>query len=156
METLVDIITNEEMRNSELEMALILYCILVNSLDKTEGEKFDKIKNELFPLIKLLKEIFCEFDHNELHNERTFIFALRSPAGYHDVHYIIYNGDDMLNEYDSDADADVNIMDLYHYDNNLNKGRFSRKENKKDRRIGKRYERVLNFYLYDSKNFYRL
>ena len=154
VEALVDIIKNEEMRNSELEMALILYCILVNSLDKTEGEKFDNIKNELFPLIKLLKEIFYEFEHNELHNERTFIFALRSPAGYHNVYYTIYNGDDMLNEYDSDAD--VNIMDLYHYDDNLNEGRFSRKKNKKDRRIGERYDRVLDFYLYDRKNYYRL
>ena len=156
VEELVDIITNEEMRHSELKMALILYCILVNSLDKTEGEKFDKIKNELFPLIKLLKEIFCEFDHNEIHNERTFIFALRSPAGYHDVQYNINNGDDMLNKYDFDAGADVNIMDLYYYDDNLNEGRFSRKKNKKDKRIGERYDIVLNFYLCDLKNYYRL
>ena len=47
-------------------------------------------------------------------------------------------------------------MDLYHYDYNLNEGRFSRKENKKDRRIGKRYEIVLNFRLDDRKKDYKL
>ena len=49
------------------------YCILVNGLNKTKGEKFDQIKKEMEPLTKILKEIFCEFDKNEIHKERTFI-----------------------------------------------------------------------------------
>ena len=48
------------MNFAEMEVDLILYCILV------KGEKFDKIKEGLQPLIKIL-EIFCEFDKNEIH-----------------------------------------------------------------------------------------
>ena len=89
-----------------MQVVLILYCILVNGLDKTKGEKFNQIKKEMQPLIKILKEIFCEFDKNEIHKERTFIFALRSPAGFHDDLYIINNKDVML-EYSSDGDVKI-------------------------------------------------
>ena len=65
------------MNFDELKVYLNLYCILVNGLDKTKGEKFDKIKEEIQPLIKILKEIFCKFDKNKIHKERTFIFPLR-------------------------------------------------------------------------------
>ena len=75
------------MNFAEMQVNLILYCILVNGLDKTKGEKFNKIKEEMQPLIKILREIFCEFDKNEIDKEITFIFPLRSPAGYHDDFY---------------------------------------------------------------------
>ena len=91
---------------TEMEVDLILYCILVNGLNKTNGEKFDHIKNEIQPLIKILKENFCEFDKNEIHKERTFIFALRSPAGFHDDFYIINYKDDLIRKYYSDDDSD--------------------------------------------------
>ena len=99
----------EEMNFAEMQVDLILYCILVNGLNKTKGKKFDQIKKEMQPLIKILKEIFCEFDKNEIHKERTFIFALRSPAGSHDDFYIINNKDDML-EYSSDDDDDNDVF----------------------------------------------
>ena len=67
----------KKMNFTELKLYLNLYCILVNGLDKTKGEKFDKIKEEIQPLIKILKEIFCKFDKNKIHKERTFIFPLR-------------------------------------------------------------------------------
>ena len=67
----------KKMNFGELKLYLNLYCILVNGLDKTKGEKFDKIKEEIQPLIKILKEIFCKFDKNKIHKERTFIFPLR-------------------------------------------------------------------------------
>ena len=102
------------MNLAETEVNLILYCILVNGLDKTKGEKFDQIKKEMQPLIKILKEIFCEFDKNEIHKERTFIFALRSPAGFHDDFYIINNKDDILRYY---SDDDLKSMFL-HYSTN--------------------------------------
>ena len=98
------------MNSSEMDVALILYCILVNGLDKTKGEKFNQIKKEMQPLIKIWKEIFCEFDKNELHKERTFIFALRAPAGYHDDFYII-NNKNYLIEYSSNDD-DLKFMFL--------------------------------------------
>ena len=107
LDELIDLkFNNEEMNFAEMQVNLILYCILVNGLDKTKGKKFDQIKKEMQPLIKILKEIFCEFDKNEIHKERTFIFALRSPAGFHDDFYIINNKDDMLRYYSSDDDDD--------------------------------------------------
>ena len=44
-------------------------------------------------LIKILKDLYCVFDNNELHKERTFISALRSPAGFYDDYYYIDNKD---------------------------------------------------------------
>ena len=49
---------NNIMNFAEMQVDLILYCILVNGLDKTKGEKFDEIKEEMQPLIKISKEIF--------------------------------------------------------------------------------------------------
>ena len=90
LDELIDLKFNDRETNyAEMEVDLILYCILVNGLDKTKGKKFDQIKKEMQPLIKILKEIFCEFNKNEIHKERTFIFALRSPSGFHDDFYII-------------------------------------------------------------------
>ena len=72
LDELIDLkFNNEEMNFAEMQVNLILYCILVNGLDKTKGKKFDQIKEEMQPLIKILKEIFCEFDKNEIHKERT-------------------------------------------------------------------------------------
>ena len=108
---LIDLKFNCEVMNfAEVKVKLILYCILANGLDKTKGEKFDQIKKEMQPLIKILKEIFCEFDKNEIHKERTFIFALRSPAGFHDDYYIINNKEDMLRR---SSDDDVTSMYLH-------------------------------------------
>ena len=110
--------SNHSMNYAETEVNLILYCILVNGLDKTKGEKFDQIKKEMQPLIKILKEIFCEFDKNEIHKERTFIFALRSPAGFHDDFYIINNKDDILSCYPVD-DNEVKSMFLSYSSNKV-------------------------------------
>ena len=144
-----------EMNFAEMEANLILYCILVNGLDKTKGKKFDQIKKEMQPLIKILKEIFCEFDKNEIHKERTFIFALRSPAGYHDDFYIINNKDDMLrsssdddNDYDDD-DEDVKSMHLYLSTNKDEK-------DKKDERKFKYYAIVLDHSLHGDEKEYKL
>ena len=108
----------ELMNFSEMQVGLILYCILVNGLDKTKGEKFDQIKKEMQPLIKILKEIFCVLDKNQIHKERTFIFALRSPAGFHDDLYIIDNKD-MLK---FTSDGDIKSMYL-HYSNSKDKSK---------------------------------
>ena len=64
-----------EMNYAEMQVDLILYCILINGLSKTKGEKFDKIKKEMEPLTKILKEIFCEFDKNEIHKKEP-LFSL--------------------------------------------------------------------------------
>ena len=97
---------------AEMKVNLILYCILVNGLDKTKGKKFDKIKEEMQPLIKILKEMFCEFDQNEIHKERTFILALRSSDGYKKF-YIINNKENML-KYDHDeSDYYYDVMRMF-------------------------------------------
>ena len=92
---------------AELEVDLLLYCILVSGLNKTKGEKFDHIKNRMKPLTEKLKEKFCEFGKHEIHKKRTFIFALRSPLGTHDNFYIHNYKDDLLRKSgDSDEDYD--------------------------------------------------
>ena len=144
LDELIDLKFNHETMNfAEMKVDLILYCILVNGLDKTKGKKFDQIKKEMQPLIKILKEIFCEFDKNEIHKERTFIFALRSPAGFHDDFYIINNKDDML-EYSSDGD--VKSMFLHKATN----------KDEKDERKHHYYEIVLDHSLHGGKKEYKL
>ena len=134
--------TNNLMNYAETEVNLILYCILVNGLGKTKGEKFDQIKKEMQPLIKILKEIFCEFDKNEIHKERTFIFALRSPAGLHDDFYIINNKYDILRYYSDDK---VKTMFLSYSSNkddfliskffNSNVSKYSLQEGEKEHKL---------------------
>ena len=97
MGELKDLKFNERKMNyGEMKVNLILYCVLVNGLNKTKGKKFDMIKKKIEPLTKILKEIFCEFDKNEIHKERTFIFALRSPNGTDDDYYNINYKEDLL------------------------------------------------------------
>ena len=57
----------------KIEINLRLYCIFVNSLGKTTDKKFEKVKRKLKLWIKLLKEMFCEFDKNDIHKNYTFI-----------------------------------------------------------------------------------
>ena len=110
---------------------------MVNGLDKTKGKKFDEIKREMLPLIKILNESFCEFDKNEIHKERTFIFSLRSPAGTNGDFYII-NQKDMLS-YRYDYGDDIKSMFL-HSATNIDG---------KDERGNKYYEIVLGESLYE-------
>ena len=122
LDRLIDLkFKNEEINHAEIQVNLILYCILVNGLNKTKGQKFNQIKKEMEPLTKILKEIFCEFDNNEIHKERTFIFSLRSPSGKDDDFYIINNKDDMLIKYNEDDDnGEIECMSLH--DTNNDKG----------------------------------
>ena len=135
-----------EMNYAEMQVDLILYCILVNGLSKTKGEKFDKIKKKMEPLTKILKEIFCEFDKNEIHKERTFIFPLRSPEGSHDEFYIINYTDDLLRKF-SDDDDDLKIMFLNEKD-----------EDEKDEKghENEYYSIVLDYSLNEEEKEYKL
>ena len=116
------------MNFAEMQINLILYCILVNGLNKTKGKKFKYIKKKLYPLTKILKEIFCEFDKNEIHKEKTFIFPLRSPNATHDEFYIINYKDDLLERsfgcYDAITYSDDEIFDDIH------NGEYDREEYK--------------------------
>ena len=59
MNKLIDLqFKGRKMNFTEMQINLILYCILVNGLNKTKGIKFKYIKKKLYPLIKILKEIF--------------------------------------------------------------------------------------------------
>ena len=153
LDELIDLKFNcREMNYAEMEVDLILYCILVNGLNKTKGEKFNKIKKEMEPLTKILKEIFCEFDKNEIHKERIFIFALRSPAGTHDDFYIINYKDDLLRKsFDDDDDDDDNYNV---YDDDV-KSMYLHYSTKKDERKFK-YEVVLDYSLHGGKKEYKL
>ena len=50
-----------------IELNLVLYCLFVNSLSKTTDKKFDKVKKRLRFMIKFFKEMFFEFDKNDIH-----------------------------------------------------------------------------------------
>ena len=163
-----------KMNSAEMQINLILYCIFVNGLNKTKGIKFKYLKKKLHPLIKILKEIFCEFDKNEIHQERTFIFPLRSPNGTDDEFYIINYKDDLLRrsfgcydgicssdddifedffngeydreEYDYEKDYDIESMFLHR---NTNK-------DEEDERKSKYYSVVLDESLHGSEEEYKL
>ena len=83
---------------AETEVNLMLYGLLVNSLSKTRKESFQEIKEMVQPLVDVLRKTFSEFDKNEIHKERTFIYHLRLPTGYHDDFYII-EGKDYIKEF---------------------------------------------------------
>ena len=135
------------MNFSDLNVALILYCILVNGLDKTKGEKFNQIKKEIQPLIKILKEIFCEFDKNEIQKERTFIFPLKSPAGFHNDDYLyVINNKNYMYRYFFD---DVKSMFLCF---NIDKD----EEDEKDERKNNYYSIVLNYSLQEGEKEHKL
>ena len=130
-------------------------------MNKTKGKKFNKIKKRAQPLTKILKEIFCEFDKNEIHEERTFIFSLRSPSGAHDDYYIINYKDDLLrkfNDYSNYSDYSDNSDNSY--DNDDIKSLFlpasSYKKNVKDKRRFECYNIVLDESLYEGKKEYKL
>ena len=150
LDELIDLKYQHKITNyAEMEVDLILYCILVNGLSKTKGEKFDQIKKEMQPLTKILKENFCEFDKNEIHKERTFIFALRSPIGFDDDFYIINYKDDLLRTF-SDDDDDYDDDD---YDDNDIKCMFLDKNIKKDENfINKiKYGIIKDYFLREGK-----
>ena len=175
---LIDLKFNgRKMNHAEMQVNLILYCILVNGLNKTKGIKFKYIKKKMQPLTKILKEIFCEFDKNEIHEERTFIFALRSPNGTDDTFYIINYKDNLLKrsfgDYDDVFDDDDDIFEDFHngdydkdeydYDKDYEdvKSMYlhvsSNKKNKKDKRKFKYYSIVLDESLYgDEEKEYKL
>ena len=133
------------MNHAEMQINLILYCILVNGLSKTKGKKFKYIKKKLHPLTKILKEIFCEFDKNEIHKERTFIFTLRSPNGTDDEFYIINYKDDLLRRsfgcYDDICSSDYKIFDDIH------NGEYDRDEYKYE----KDYD-IKSMFLHSNRN----
>ena len=163
-----------KMNSAEMQINLILYCIFVNGLNKTKGIKFKYIKKKLHPLTKILKEIFCEFDKNEIHKERTFIFPLRSPNGTDNEFYIInykkdllersfgcydgicssddeifedfFNGEYDRDEYDYEKDYDIKTMFLH---NNTNK-------DEEDERKLKYYSVVLGESLHEGEKEHKL
>ena len=153
---------NKKINYAEMEVDLILYCILVSGLNKTEGKKFDKIKERVQTLTKILKEMFCEFDNNEIHKERTFIFALRSPSGSHDDHYVINYKYNLLRK---SSDIDIDDIDNDDSDNDDSdnedvKSMFlhvssNKKDEKdvKDERKFKYYSIVLDESLYGEKEY---
>ena len=163
-----------KMNSTEMQINLILYCIFVNGLNKTKGIKFKYLKKKLHPLIKILKEIFCEFDKNEIHKERTFIFPLRSPNGTDNDFYIINYKDNLLERsfgcYDGIFSSDDDIFedffngeydrDEYDYEKDYNvKSMFLHRNTNKDEedeRKSKYYSVVLSESLHGGEEEYKL
>ena len=148
IENIEDEMFFDKMMNfDEMQVNLNLYCILVNGLDKTKGKKFDKIKEEMQLLIRKLKEMFCEFDKNEIHKERTFIFPLRIHDKYSRQDcYIINNKENMLKYGEEEYGCSFSLNGFY----------YDVKEmklctNKKDKRKKRYYNIVLDYYLENFK-----
>ena len=165
MDKLIDLqFKGRKMNFAEMQVNLILYCILVNGLNKTKGKKFEMIKNKMEPLTKILKEIFCEFDNNEIHKERTFLFPLRSPNGtdddFYNINYkfdllrkksVCYEDDDSEDDdsEDDDSEDEYGIKALFlHYPSN--------EKEVKDERKSKYYSIVLENSLYSGEKEYKL
>ena len=148
MAELIDLkFNNVETNYAEMQVNLILYCILVNELNKTKGKKFEQIKKGMEPLMEILKEMFSDFDKNEIHKERTFIFPLRSPAGTHDDFYNINYEDELLRKYSSDDDEDIECMFL---------SEKSSLDNNKKRSLDKYVNGIVKDYYLKGKEDYEL
>ena len=148
----------KKMNFGELKLYLNLYCILVNELDKTKREKFDQIKKEMQPFIKILKEIFCEFHKNEIHKKRTFIFPLSPHNGYDSKDFYIINNKENMLKYDEEEEEygfyyDVKEMKLSI--NNLSLFSKRYKKDKKDERKFRYYNIVLDYSLKNLDYFFQ-
>ena len=99
--------------------------------------------------------MFCEFDNNEIHKERTFIFALRSPAGSDDDYYIINYKDDLLNKSDNFYD-DIKHEDYSYEDDNDDIEIMSLHSSSYKKRKSKYYSIVLDESLYGDEKEYKL
>ena len=84
-------ICTKQLNEDKVEINLSLYCLFVNSLSKTTDKKFDKVKKRLRFWIKVLKEMFYEFDKNDIHKDHTYIFDHRCKYGT-DEHFYELNG----------------------------------------------------------------
>ena len=76
-------ICTSQLNDVKVEINLKLYCLFVNSLSKTTDKKFDEVKKRLRIWIKFLKEMFYEFDKNDIHKDHTFIFDCCSDYYQH-------------------------------------------------------------------------
>ena len=119
---------------------------MVNGLNKTKGIKFKYIKKKLYPLTKILKEIFCEFDKNEIHKERTFILPLRSPNGTDDKFYIINYKDDLLRRSFGCYDA-ITYSDDEEIFDDIHNGEYDRDEYKYNKDYG-----IKSMFLHSNTN----
>ena len=133
----------KKMVYAEMQVYLMLYCIFVNGLNKIKDVRFNGIKKEFEPLTKILKNIFCEFDKNEIHKEMTFIFPLRLPNGEYTSMYII-NNDDLIIKYEDDN----RLISLFLHENTI--------KNKVDKRKFKYYSIVLDESLHGEEVEYQL
>ena len=101
---------------------LILYCLFVNSLSKTTDKKFDKVKKRLRFMIKFFKEMFFEFDKNDIHKDHTYIFAYNCK--FSDDKFYTLNGKDYLEDRDEKDEIRSMILTDVEFDK-----RFERPKN---------------------------
>ena len=101
-------ICTKQLNEVKVEINLRLYCLFVNSLSKTTGKEFDRVKKRLRFWIKVLKEMFYEFDKNDIHKDHTYIFAHRCELGTDDQFYNL-NG----KEYVANRDEEDGLRSMY-------------------------------------------
>ena len=95
-------ICTTKLNEVKVEINLILYCLFVNSVSKTTDKKFDKVKKRLRFWIKVLKEMFYEFDKNDIHKDHTYIF---DTCRVDDEHYYELNGKEYVANIDETGET---------------------------------------------------
>ena len=93
----------------------MLHGIFVNSLSKTTNERFKEIKTKLTPLIKKLKDLFHNFDKNDVHNDYTYILPLNCHYCYYGTFYdrlYFINDKDYLNDVDNEREGSKDVKNL--------------------------------------------
>ena len=108
---LIEICTTE-LNYVKVEISLRLYCLFVNSLSKTTDKKFGKVKKRLRFWIKELKEMFYEFDKNDIHKDHTYIFAHRCECGTDEKFYTLNGKEYVANRDEEDGLRSMILSDV--------------------------------------------
>ena len=104
-----------------IELNLVLYCLFVNSLSKTTDKKFDKVQKRLRFMIKFFKEMFFEFDKNDIHKDHTFVFSYNCEVS--DDKFYTLNGKDYLEDRDEKEEIRSMILTNVEFDKKFERPR---------------------------------
>ena len=110
----------KNMNEINMEICLNLYGIFVNSLRKTTKIRFGETKKRYMKLIKFLKDMFPEFDKNDIHKDHTFVFPLIAQMyGEWDDYCYFMNGKEYVkfkDENQEDYDGSLRSMMIINKD----------------------------------------
>ena len=113
----------KNMNEINMEICLNLYGIFVNSLRKTTKIRFGSTKQRNMKLIKFLKDMFFEFDKNDIHKDHTFVFTLKAQKyGDWDDYCYFMNGKEYVkskDENENDYDGSLRSIMIINKDSSI-------------------------------------